>query len=256
MVADGRHLPADGGILCSIMPVIARNSVSAHVLAVVNAQTPVYAQACALLHGVHALRVKVLVLHTPKGGSGKSTLAREIAVTAAAAGIATALADLDPQGTTTGWYKRRQSKDPTLVQLQPGGRTDHIAAAGAGLLVIDTPPGQPAFIAALLAGADAVLVPVRPTPDDLLAAAPIARSLAKQPAWAFVVSQCPPRTRLLESAVRQLASLGRVAPAQITFRADFPAAAIDGHAAAEFTGKAAAEIAELFAYVKALLGIE
>jgi chromosome partitioning protein len=241
MVADGRHLPADGGILCSIMPVIARSSVSAHVLAVVNAQTPVYAQACALLHGVHALRVKVLVLHTPKGGSGKSTLAREIAVTAAAAGIATALADLDPQGTTTGWYKRRQSKDPTLVQLQPGGRTDHIAAAGAGLLVIDTPPGQPAFIAALLAGADA---------------APIARSLAKQPAWAFVVSQCPPRTRLLESAVRQLASLGRVAPAQITFRADFPAAAIDGHAAAEFTGKAAAEIAELFAYVKALLGIE
>ena len=33
--------------------------------------------------------------------------------------------------------------------------------------------------------------------------------------------------RLLASAVRQLPSIGRVPPAQLQFRADFPAAAID-----------------------------
>jgi chromosome partitioning protein len=198
--------------------------------------------------------MQTLVLHTPKGGSGKSTLAREIAVAAAAAGVQTALADLDPQGTTTGWYRRRQAKTPALVTLGQDGRTDRIAEAGAELLVIDTPPGQPGYLPAILAAATAVLVPVRPTPDDLLAAAPIAKSLARHSAWAFVLSQVPPRTRLLTSAVRQLAGLGRVAPVHITFRADFPAAAIEGQCASEYPGKAAEETAALYSYVNQLLG--
>ena len=196
----------------------------------------------------------MLVLHTPKGGSGKSTLAREIAVAAAAAGMRTALADLDPQGTTTGWYKRRKATSPALVTLNTDGQVDHIANAGVELLVVDTPPGQPSYLPAMLAKATAVLVPCRPTADDLLAAAPIAKSLVRHPAWAFVLSQVPPRTRLLNSAVRQLAGLGRVAPIQITFRADFPAAAIDGQTASEFTGKAADEAAALYTYVNTLLG--
>jgi len=198
--------------------------------------------------------MKTLILHTPKGGSGKSTLAREIAVAAAAANVQTALADLDPQGTTTGWYKRRQAKTPALVTIGPDGCFEHIAKAGAELLVIDTPPGQPAFLPALLAKASVVLVPVRPTPDDLLAAAPIARGLDRHPAWAFVLSQVPPRTRMLASAVRQLAGLGRVCPVHITFRADFPAAAIDGQAACEYVGKAAQETADLYLYARNLLG--
>ncbi|HEX2942890.1 MAG TPA: hypothetical protein VHO91_17700 [Rhodopila sp.] len=110
------------------------------------------------------------------------------------------------------------------------------------------------YISTLLAKASAVLVPVRPTPDDLLAAAPIAKSLSQHPAWAFVLSQVPPRSRLLNSAVRQLAGLGRVAPVHITFRADFPAAAIEGEAASEYVGKAAEESAALYAYVTTLLG--
>ena len=94
-----------------------------------------------------------------------------------------------------------------------------------------------------------VLIPVRPTPDDLLAAAPIAKSLARHPRWAFVLSQVPPRTRLLASAVRQLAAIGLVAPAQMTFRADYPAAAIDGSAASEMAGKASDEAAALYTYI-------
>lgn len=202
---------------------------------------------------MHAL-MRTLVLHTPKGGSGKSTLAREIAVAAAHAGLQTALADLDPQGTTTGWYKRRKATTPVLVAFTPESTGQDLRAAGVELLVIDTPPGQPPYLEVLLRRADAVLVPVRPTPDDLLAAAPIARSLAKHPSWAFVLTQVPPRTRLLASAVRQLAALGRVAPVHITFRADYPAAAIEGQAALEYTGKAAGETASLYAYATELLG--
>lgn len=175
---------------------------------------------------------------------------------AARSGVSTALADLDPQGTTAGWYQRRKSADPALVDLGPAPFSVKIAslgAAGLDLLVIDTPPAQPPFLPALLTAGDLVVVPVRPTPDDLLAAAPIARSLARHPCWVFVLSQVPPRTRLLASAVRQLAAIGRVAPAQITFRADYPAAAIDGTAAAELTGKAAEESAELFRYIQTLI---
>jgi chromosome partitioning protein len=159
--------------------------------------------------------MKTIVLHTPKGGSGKSTLAREIATMAARSEVSTALADLDPQGTTGGWYQRRKSEEPALVDLGPAPfrlKMDELAKAGLDLLVIDTPPAQPPFLPILLMAADLVLVPVRPTPDDLLAAAPIARSLAQHPCWVFVLSQVPPRTRMLASAVRQFAAIGRVAP--------------------------------------------
>jgi chromosome partitioning protein len=110
--------------------------------------------------------MKTLVLHTPKGGSGKSTLAREIATMAARSGVSAALADLDPQETTAGWYQRRQNAEPALVDLGAPPFTAKIASlagVGLGLLVIDTPPAQPAFLPALLAAADLVLVPVRPT---------------------------------------------------------------------------------------------
>ena len=194
-----------------------------------------------------------IVLHTPKGGSGKSTTARELAVSAGLAGVQVALADLDPQGTTTGWYKRRKAETPPLVRYDPAN-----AAPVAGLqwLVIDTPPGTPAFMPGLLGRAELVLVPVRPSPDDLLAAATIARSLSGR-SWAFVLTQVPSRSRLVDSAVRQLAALGRVSPVQLGFRADFPGAAITGEAAAEFQGtKAAQESAALFAYANQLLNGE
>jgi len=199
--------------------------------------------------------MRTLILHTPKGGSGKSTIARELAVAAAADGWQVALADLDPQQTTTGWYQRRKASTPALVPFSPANGTPaKLAEAGVELLILDTPPGQPPYIPHLLKSATAVLVPVRPTPDDLLGAAPIARSLARHSAWAFVLSQVPPRSRHLAGAARQLAALGRVAPVQMTFRADFPAAAIEGMAAVEYTGKAAEETAALLAYVNELLG--
>ncbi|CAH2606525.1 ParA family protein (plasmid) [Rhodovastum atsumiense] len=194
----------------------------------------------------------ILVAHTPKGGSGKSTLAREVAVSGTMAGLTVALADLDPQGTTSGWFRRRAAEAPVLVRFEPTDTGAELAAAGVDLLVVDTPPGQPPYLRQLLGRADLVLVPVRPTPDDLLGAAPIARSLAGRQ-WAFVLSQVPARSRLTDSAVRQLAALGRVAPAHLGFRADFPAAAIEGKAAVEFTGKAADEVRDLFAYTQTMM---
>ena len=77
---------------------------------------------------------------------------------------------------------------PAPVKLDPARPSKALAEAGVGLLVVDTPPGQPAFIWDLFGRADVVLVPVRPPPDDVLAAAPIAASLAAHPRWAVALS--------------------------------------------------------------------
>lgn len=205
---------------------------------------------------VYAYIMKTIVLHTPKGGSGKSTLARELAVALDAIGETVAIADLDPQGTTRGWYGRRKAESPVVIGQDAISKA---ADAGVTFLIVDTPPGhmqspkpsETPLIASLISSADLVLVPVRPTPDDLLGAAPIANTLAKlKPAkWAFVLSQVPPRSRFTFPAVRQLAALGMVAPEQIGFRADYPAASIDGTAAVEFSGKASKEVKQLVKYV-------
>ncbi len=169
------------------------------------------------------------------------------------AGRNVALVDLDPQAGLTGWFGRRQADTPALVTLPPDYGLERIAAAGVEELVIDLPPGVPTYVGTLVAKANAVLVPVRPSPDDLVAAAAIARSLARHPAWAFVLSQAPPRSRLVDGPLRQLAALGRVAPAGLGFRQDFPAAAIEGMAAVEFpTTKSANEIKQLRNYVDSL----
>jgi chromosome partitioning protein len=200
----------------------------------------------------------MILLHTPKGGSGKSTLTRELAVAMMLAGHKTALVDLDPQGTTTGWYGRREAPEPLLLDGH-GGAVDLAGAEAAGVqaLVVDTPPATPAFLPDLIPKAAVVLVPVRPSPDDLLAAAPIAANLAGHTAWAFVLSQAPTRSRLTMGAVRQLAALGRLAPVTMGFRADFPAAAIEGKAAVEFPGtKAAEEVTQLRTYVDSMAGAQ
>lgn len=193
--------------------------------------------------------MQILAVHTPKGGSSKTTLVRELAV-AASATSSVLMADLDPQGTLTGWYRRRKAGEPKLVQLDPESlNLRALKSFGAELLVVDTPPGYPAWSGRLLRLADAVLVPVRPTPDDLLAAAPIAQALTSRN-WCFVLTQVPPRSRLAAQAVRTLAGLGRVAPASLGFRADFPTAAIDGRAAVEYAGtKAAGDVMEVLQYV-------
>lgn len=189
---------------------------------------------------------RVLVLHTPKGGSGKSTLARELAVGIAGA----ALVDLDPQKTTTGWYARRKAEAPPL--FDPGalarGLPDDIR-----VVVVDTPPGALSGRAATaLRSADLVLVPVRPSPDDLLAAAPIARSLEGRE-WAFVVAQAQ-RTRFAAQVREKLTELGPVLRSQVSLLTDFLSAAVTGQAAVEFPTKAGGEIRALAAEVATLLG--
>ena len=143
----------------------------------------------------------VIVVANQKGGAGKTTLCRNLAV---AAGDDVALIDRDPQGSLTSWWNRREAETPTLVPVT-GPLADTIEAlreAGAKMVFIDTPPAANANLAGIIAIANFVLIPVRPTPDDLDAVGPTLDLIAaaRKP-FGFVLSQAKARTRLAIEAV-------------------------------------------------------
>jgi chromosome partitioning protein len=195
-----------------------------------------------------------------KGGVGATTIARELGVAAAAAGKRVVFVDLDPQGTLRGWWNRRTEgsggePNPALAAPAPprmAEALDQLRAAGADLCVIDTPPSVHAFLGAVMRLADLVLLPTRPTTDDL-EALPAVLDLVEEAGrpFVFVVSQAPPgKSRLYDDALPALAQRGRVAPA-LRSRADYPVAAATGRTALEMApkGKAADEVQALWQFV-------
>jgi chromosome partitioning protein len=199
--------------------------------------------------------MRTILVFSGKGGAGKTTVAREMAVAGSLAGRRVAIADLDPQAGMTGWFGRRSAETPVMVSLAAGYSLAPFENAGIDELVIDLPPGVPSYVSTLIPIADAVLVPCRPSPDDLSAAAGVVGELVKHPQWAFVLTQTLHRSRLTDGALRQLAALGRVAPVSLGLRQDYPLAAIDGLAAVEFPGtKSAIEVTQLRAYVDTMIG--
>ena len=122
------------------------------------------------------------------------------------------------------------------------------------LCIVDTPPSIHPFLGAVMRLADFILLPTRPTTDDL-DALPAILDLVEEAGrpFAFVVTQAPPgRSRLLDDAVPVLAQRGRVAPL-LRIRTDFPVAAANGSAATEIAskGKAAAEVEAVWHFVSA-----
>lgn len=201
--------------------------------------------------------MQTIVVASQKGGSGKTTLTRNLAV---AMGDDVALIDTDPQGSLTSWYNRRAAETPVLVGTDNGlpATLEALRDAGIKMVLIDTPPSAHAFIADVIAQADLVLVPVRPTPDDLDAVGPTLDMIeAAGRNFVFVMSQAKKRTRLALETVPALAQHGKVSPIVIHDRVEFPTAAIDGRAVVELgDGAAATEINELVAYLRKQLSKE
>jgi len=77
-----------------------------------------------------------------KGGSGKSTLAECLAVAAYLDGKASAILDMDPQGTAYKWAKRREVENPPVLSVTPASYEDEwnrLNDAGADMVIFDTP---------------------------------------------------------------------------------------------------------------------
>ena len=84
--------------------------------------------------------MKKIALIAQKGGVGKTTIAVNLAV---AAGVKTALFDLDQQESAVIWADRRNSESPHVEFLTERRLPEALRAAEQGkfeLVIIDTPP--------------------------------------------------------------------------------------------------------------------
>ena len=130
------------------------------------------------------MRTNTTLVINPKGGSGKTTVATNLASYFAANGMATAVMDYDPQGSTLNWLRIRPghahrihgaNAAPQKTGLRTLGR--HIPA-GTQQLIIDAPAGASGLaLQEMLSRAHCILVPVAPSAIDIHATANFIRDL-------------------------------------------------------------------------------
>ena len=214
--------------------------------------------------------MRVIVVASQKGGSGKTTIAAHLAVQAGMVGDGPAvLVDADWQGSLAEWWRARNDDTLALATVNPGEiaamRADGLALnlselrrRGFGVAIIDTPPARTAAIEQVIAVADLVLIPARPSPHDLHAVAAtvdMARRAGKP--FLFIVNGAAPRANITVQAVAALSEHGPVAPVILYQRTEFAAAMIDGRTVIEAapSGKSAHEIAELWKHVYSRLSM-
>lgn len=198
----------------------------------------------------------ILCISSLKGGVGKTTLAAHIAVAAQRAGKGpVVLLDLDPQGSLSAWWTERQAEDVALADLagkQIATACRELKAAGARLIIIDTPPATGSIVSDAIAAADLVLVPTRPSPHDLRAVGSTLDLVEGHGKRAvFVVNAATARARITAEAAIALSQHGTVAPVQVHNRVDLASTMTDGRTVVECdpAGKSAGEIEKLTQYV-------
>jgi chromosome partitioning protein len=202
-------------------------------------------------------RMYTIVAASQKGGSGKTTLSGHLAVEAARAGAGEiALIDTDPQGSLAHWWNARSAPTPHFVKAGLPDLEEALARldqAGVKIAVVDTPPAITQSISRVVAHADLVLVPTRPSPHDLRAVGAtvdIAERHGKP--LIFVVNAATARARITGESAVALSQHGTVAPVTIHHRVDFAASMIDGRTVGEVVpgSQSAKEISELWLYIQ------
>lgn len=202
-------------------------------------------------------RMYTIVAASQKGGSGKTTLSGHLAVEASRAGAGEiALIDTDPQGSLAHWWNARRAIRPHFVKAGLPDLEQALAdldRSGFKIAVIDTPPAITQSISRVVAHADLVLVPTRPSPHDLRAVGAtvdIAERHGKP--LIFVVNAATARARITGESAVALSQHGMVAPVTIHHRVDFAASMIDGRTVGEVVpgSQSAKEISELWLYIQ------
>jgi len=200
--------------------------------------------------------MRTLVLASQKGGVGKTTLAGHLAVMAELIGAGpVALIDTDPQGSLSSWWNERQAEAPLFASVGISNLPSHLselAKAGVKLAIIDTPPAVTDTIRQVLAVADLVLIPTRPSPHDLRAVGSTVELIEQAgKRMIFVINGAASRAKITGEAAVALSQHGTVAPVTLFQRTDFAASMIDGRTVQEIdpNSRSADEVKKLWNYV-------
>ena len=198
-----------------------------------------------------------IVAASQKGGSGKTTLAGHLAVEACKSGAGeVALIDTDPQGSLTHWWNARKAKEPHFVRaglLDLKEALAHLDRIGIRIAIIDTPPAITESISQVVAHADLVIVPTRPSPHDLRAVgATVDIAERHRKPLIFVINAATARARITGESAVALSQHGTVAPVTLHQRVDFAASMIDGRTVGEIVpnSQSAREIHDLWVYIQ------
>jgi chromosome partitioning protein len=203
-----------------------------------------------------------IAILSQKGGTGKTTLTLHLAVASERAGQAAAVIDLDPQASAAGWKDSRPGETPAVVPVPSSRLPQALEAArvgGAAITFIDTAPHATDSALAAAEAADLVLIPCRAGILDLRAIGTTVRAikLSGKPAY-VVLNAMPPRApNVLADATAAVAVHGlHVVPFTMQQRAAYAHSLTAGQTAQEYDpmGKAAEEIAQLYAWVRRQLG--
>ncbi|PVE24150.1 cobyrinic acid a,c-diamide synthase [Microvirga sp. KLBC 81] len=198
---------------------------------------------------------------TQKGGTGKSSLAVSLAVAAAESGLKVVVLDIDPQGTTGEWYKRRTAEAPevhSLAWTYLPSRLYTFDRQGYDLAIVDTPGADSHAASEAMRQAHFCLLPVRPSVADIEASKPTVRYLnERDKPFAFVLNQCPTggRTSRTSNARMALQLLGSLCDPTLAHRSDHVDALASGLGVTEFNpfGKAADEVRAVLQWLAARL---
>jgi chromosome partitioning protein len=211
-----------------------------------------------VLKGV--ISMLVIAIASQKGGCGKTTLSGHLAVEAEKAGAGpVAVIDADPQGSLSGWWNARIEKSPAFAKVSAfdlENALQILKQQGIRLVVIDTPPAITDTISHVIAQADLVIVPTRPSPHDLRAVgATIDLAEIHKKPLIFVVNGATAKARITSEAAVTLSQHGMVAPVTLHNRVDFAASMVDGRTVGEVVprSQSAKEVADLWIYVQTRL---
>ena len=161
--------------------------------------------------------MRVLAMASQKGGSGKTTLSGHLAVQAQLAGAGpVCLIDIDPQGSLADWWNEREAEMPAFAQTtvaRLASDLEVLRQQGFRLAVIDTPPAITMAIQSVIAVAELIVIPTRPSPHDLRAVGATVDlcDRAGKP-LIFVVNAATPKAKITYEAAVALSQHGTVAP--------------------------------------------
>lgn len=204
-----------------------------------------------------------VAIASQKGGSGKTTVSINLAVAATRDGKRACVIDIDPQATAAAWGDWRGDRQPVVITSPPARLAKAIQAAtkeGAEFIVIDTPPHADVATREAVKAADLVLIPTRPRAFDLHAIEATAElaKYARKPAYVLFNAVPPRATNLITQVSQFVEDLSlQICPIRLGERAAFHHYSSAGAVASEGDpdGKAAAEVAELWRWVRLQVGM-
>lgn len=200
--------------------------------------------------------MRVVTFACQKGAAGKTTLVGHLGVQAEIAGNGpVVLVDTDQQGALAEWWNSRQPERPAFAQAiidQFAQTVGQLRDMGFGLCMIDSASAISPTVEQVIAISDLVVIPCRPSPHDLRAAArtiDLVDNMGKPKV--FILNGVTPGDRLTEEARAVLAEAGPVSPVVLQHHPDYADSMFDGLTVMEAMpgGECAREMAELWEYL-------